>query len=399
MKQTVWREIHALRAMAAARGYDLPHVPLDPSTGITLTNGAQILGFTVDDPDAFSGISAPEVLYLVDEASGVADDVYEAIKGNLAGGGKLVETGNPTQTSGHFFDDFHDKRHLYQDGALIHISSLESPNVIADRIIVPGLATAEWVAEMRDDYGGPGEPVFDVRVGGDFPAAGPNTVIPLHLLEAAILRHKDGEQATGPLRLGVDVARFGDDDTVIASTRGRSGGVRQRIHGAPTTQVAGAVVKQVRDLRRGLEEVKVAIDEGSMGAGVVDQVVEQFSDDPGITVYGVNAAQSADDEERFDRKRDELWWSVREWLADAILEPCAELERELVAPTYALTSAGRIKVESKDTLKKRIKRSPDHADALALAVVPVSAHQITSDTLPSLDHASRWEGFEGRGFG
>lgn len=383
VKETIWREIRRLRTMAHGRGIELPHVPLDPATGITLDNGSQILGFTVDDPDAFSGISAPEVLYLVDEASGVSDAVFEAIAGNRAGGGKLVETGNPTTTSGHFFDSFHDKRHLFEDGALLHISSLESPNVITGENIVPGLATREWAEEMAREYGGPGEPVYDVRVAGDFPRSGPNVVVPLHLLEAATARHRDGETATGPLQIGVDVARFGDDDTVIAAARGKLGRIHQRIHGAPTTEVAGAVIATVRELRSGYEPVSIAIDEGSMGAGVVDLVREAFDHDKSASVVGVNAGSSPEDAGRFERKRDELWWSLREWLTDAILEPCAELEREMIAPTYTLSSGGKIKVEGKDTMKKRIRRSPDHADALALAVAPIGHDP--SDTEATLE--------------
>lgn len=396
VKQTVWREITRLRTMAARNGVELPSVPLDPATGISFPNGSQILGFTVDDPDAFSGISAPEVLYLVDEASGVADAVFEAIAGNLAGGGKLLETGNPTTTSGHFFDAFHEKRHLYKDGALLAISSLESPNIAAGEIVVPGLAAAEWAETMLADYGGPGEPVYDVRVLGAFPSSGPNVVVPLSLLEAAVGRHDPTVAPTGALRIGVDVARFGDDDTVIAWTRGAFGAVARRIHGAPTTEVVGEVRALVAKMRRAVESVVVAIDEGSMGAGVIDQLLEAFDADPHVQILGVNAASSPYDRDRFERRRDELWWDLREWLATATLEPCSELERELVAPSYSLTSGGRIKVEGKDQLKKRLKRSPDHADALALAVGRPEANPPPENTCPAIPW-SRWDGM-GRGF-
>ena len=402
VKQTIWVEIRRLRSMAMARGIELPAVPLDPATGISFPSGSQILGFTVDDPDAFSGISAPEVLYLVDEASGVADAVFEAIAGNRAGGGKLVETGNPTTTSGHFFDSFHDKRHLFAPDALLHISSLESPNVTSGRTIVPGLATAEYAEEMAAEYGGPGEPVWDVRVGGDFPRAGPNVVIPLHALEMALDRWRSGDRDTGALALGVDVARFGDDDTVIAGVRGRMGRIVATIHGAPIPAVAGQVVEAVRELRRVPQEtVTIGIDEGSMGGGVVDLLHVAFEDDPHISVVGIYAAQSADDDVKFERARDEMWWLTREWLiGGATLEPHRILERELVAPTYSLTPAGKIKIESQESIKKRIKRSPDHANALglALATVGLSAQQLTDETLPSLEFASRWEGMGGRGF-
>lgn len=359
----------------AQRGNALPVVPLDPSTGILLPNGSQILGFTVDDPDSFSGISAPEVLYLVDEASGVKDAVFEAIMGNLAGGGKLVETGNPTTTTGHFFDSFHDKRNLFEEGALLHISSLESPNILAGEIVVPGLAEPIWAEEMAREYGGPGEPVWDVRVGGDFPKSGPNVVVPLFALEAALELWREDPSldpagtASGKLCIGADIARYGDDDTVIAWKRGDYGGTHRTIHGAPTTEVTGEIVSAAKELRRGNEPVVIGIDEGGLGAGVVDGVIEELRDIVGLSVVGINSAQSANDTDRFDRIRDEMWWMLREWLVDgAALEPNHELERELVAPTYSLTPAGKIRVESQDSIKKRLKRSPDHANAMGLAL-------------------------------
>ena len=400
VKETIWREIRRLRTLAAKRGHELPMVPLDPSTGISLPNGSQILGFTVDDPDAFSGISAPEVLYLADEASGISDAVFEAMAGNLAGGGKLVETGNPTTTSGHFYDNFHEKRHVFKPGALLAISSLESPNILAGRVIVPGLAATEWAEQMAAEYGGPGDPVYDVRVLGEFPSSGPNVVVPLSSLEGALTRYRDDdfEPDDGALCLGIDVARYGDDDTVIAGLRGNAGGIYQTIHGAPVPMVAGSIVNAVRELRYEHEPVRIAIDEGGLGAGVVDLVIAAFEDDDAVAVIGVNAAQSPVDGVRFELARDEMWWGCREWLVTGAIEPNPNLERELVAPTYQLSERGKIKVEPQKAIKKRLKRSPDHANALALAIYAANATASSLSDTYVPQPTSRWAGLGGRGF-
>lgn len=376
VQEAIWREVSSMRERAIVRGYRFPDVPLLARTGIKLPNGSQILGFVAKDANAFSGISAPQVMYLVDEAAGVKQEIFEAILGNRAGGGKFVMTGNPTTTSGYFFDSQHDSRHLY--GAVLHISSTESPNIVHRKTLVPGLAEYEWHEETLAETGGPGNPLYDVRCAGNFPRSGPNVVIPLHLVEAARERYHDGQRdSNASPRLGVDVARFGDDDTVIAFARGREGAILHTIHGHSTDEVAGAVVLEARNFPG--EQLTISIDEGGVGAGVVDMVSAVFANNDNVTVVGVNAGSVATNQEKFDRRRDELAWAVRDWLAaDGILKPNRELERELVAATYKLTQTGKIKIEPKDELKKRLKRSPDHADALALAV----ADETTDDLGP-----------------
>ncbi len=130
----------------------------------------------------------------------------------MAGGASILLISNPTQTSGTFYEAFTTKRHLWHT---IHISSETTPNVTEGRTIIPGLATRAWVEEKKADWGEE-SPLFQVRVRGNFPDQAENSVIGLGLIEAARARYDNAPAAlSGRFDLGVDVARYGDDTTVL----------------------------------------------------------------------------------------------------------------------------------------------------------------------------------------
>ena len=357
----LWPELRRLHARAAeALGGT---VALDPRTGLRFDDGRVVIGFSTDRPETAAGQSGDELLYLVDEASGIDERIMEAIEGNLAGGGRVALCGNPTQTSGTFYDAFTTKREFWHP---VHISSEETPNASGIGEPIPGLATREYVEEKRRQWG-EDSPLYAVRVRGDFPTQASNSVVGLELIEAARKRYPDVPD-TGPLEIGVDVARFGDDDSVIQPRRGKRAPVPRVIHGQDTVQVAGAVVQVAQELRRPGERVRVKVDVIGVGAGVADTLRQH----QWLDVVDVNVAESAtatDDGPGYALLRDQLWFAVRDWLRDGgAFAPDEQLEAELVAPVYSFDTRGRIKVESKDSMKKRLKRSPDRADALALAV-------------------------------
>ena len=104
VKTILWREVKALHRRAVARGYDLPAPALDPETGVRWEDGREILGFTARDPEKMAGVSGAHLLFLLDEASGISPEIFEAIEGNRAGGARIALASNPTQQSGEFFD-------------------------------------------------------------------------------------------------------------------------------------------------------------------------------------------------------------------------------------------------------------------------------------------------------
>jgi hypothetical protein len=244
IEAVVWAEVRK-RYLQAKAHIDLPKCAKLPHVGIKWPDERAIFGYSTNEAEKVQGISG-NVLYVVDEASGVDDSILHAIQGNLAGGGKLFMTSNPTRIGGFFHSVF---EKMPAGWSLFHIRAADSPNVIADEEIIPGLATNEWVEEMADIWG-PDSALYDVHVNGEFPSQEDKGIIPLHAVIAANERYKEAcepfeetdgrvydrlvhSEADGPLEIGVDVARFGDDESVIVAVRRT---VPQRTGRAPGCQ-------------------------------------------------------------------------------------------------------------------------------------------------------------------
>ena len=377
VKQILWKELRA-RYIAAERhtGVTLGgRLAIDPGTGLTWDDGRSVLGFTVADTEAMGGYSGVDLLFLVDEAPGVPEDVFEAIEGNRAAGATLVLTGNPIRTSGTMYDAFHSKRGFWN---LLHLPSTDSPNVRAGRIVISGLATREWVEEKREEWGET-SPLWAVRVLGNFPGQGSNAVIALDTVEAAQVRYREAvaDEVNDPgkerLEIGLDVARFGDDETVAVARRGLWMAQPKAWRGLDGPGVAGAVLGWLRPLRRKEDTAvpRVKVDVIGVGASAFDALKD--STEVEAVAVNVSEAPTAEPVDQHDPGweilRDQIWFGVDEWLrAGGRLVDDDRLAAELVAPTYRFTMRGKRKVEPKADMKRRLNRSPDRADALGLAI-------------------------------
>jgi phage terminase large subunit len=379
IKTILWDELRKLHSRARVPiGGTLN---LDPRTGLVFPDGRQVLGISTDAPERMQGQSGANLLYLADEASGIDEAIFEAIFGNLAGGGRVVLTGNPTQTSGTFFDAFHSRSDFWYPLA---ISSEETPNAYGPGDPIPGLATREYIEERRREWGVDSS-VYRVRIRGEFPSQGSNAVIAKALVDAAIDRWKASAPTSMLLRnrleLGVDPARFGGDRAVIFPVRGRFAFPPHVFAKLETRTLADHVMRIARTMRLPGEIPIVRVDTVGEGQGVFSLLALETE----IEAQSVYVAE-APIRPGFTQLRDEVWWCLRDWLRDGGEIPRdASLETELVAPSYAFDRTGRIKVESKDDLKKRIRRSPDLADALALAVyrgIGSIAREILADKTP-----------------
>lgn len=302
-----------------------------------------------EQPEAFQGFHSENMLFLVDEASGVEDIIFQVGQGAMSTrGAKTLLAGNPTRTSGYFYDSHNQMREHWHT---IKVSCADS------KMVDPA-----FVEEMKRQWGEDSD-VFRVRVLGDFPASDSNAVIPLELAEAAIGR--EVERISGKIVWGLDVARFGADKTALCK--------RQKNHvlepiktwqGKDLMQTVGLVVREYEDAPWKEKPDVILVDSIGVGAGVVDRLREQ-----GYPVRGINVGESPSvNDMKFVRLRDELWWKAREWLGgrDVVLPNQTELIADLCTPTYEVLSSGKIKVEGKSDIKKRLPRSPDLADALCL---------------------------------
>ena len=315
-------------------------------------------GVSADTPENFAGFRTSHGAFvIVDEASAIEPEIYEAIMGLTAtGGSRVLMIGNPLRPSGSFYDAFRSDAWAH-----LHISALECPNVVEGRGVIPGLATRRWVEERKGEWG-ESSPAYQARVLGEFPEAGEDVLVPLHWVEAALAREAE---PTGALRMGVDVARFGGDRTALLVRD--EGAVRHlEWHTKEDTMTtAGRVLSTARE--RLIKARDIFVDDAGLGGGVTDRLREL-----GIAVTRVNFGERAIEPDRFANLRAESYWSLREALDPngptplAIPRAYKAIAYECGMPRIGYTSRGQVKLESKDDIRKRLGRSPDLADALAL---------------------------------
>jgi len=356
VEKVLWPEI---RSLASSSNINLGPVPLNTEYRLADKWGA--FGVSTNIPENFAGFHNPGgVLVIVDEGSGTEQDILDAIYGVTSDdASRILMIGNPLRPSGAFYKSF-----IVGDWKRIRVSSLDNPNVVEDRVVIPGLATRKWCDDRLKDWG-KNSPAYQARVLGEFPSSDDDTVIGLALVEAALqsdLKPKDSDTVV----IGVDVARFGDDLTVLQTVQGKYAHTPIKAASTTVTATAGMVIAEMRKWSDD-KILNVNVDEIGIGAGVVDILHEQGYH----KVRGINVAMPATDNVRYANLRAEGWYLTRDWLEAGGRLPRDEgLEGSLAAPRYKITSKGKIALEPKEQTKKRLKRSPDEADALVLALLP-----------------------------
>lgn len=381
VKNILWSELKTLWKHVAA-DLGVPSLPKDPLTGVTCTSGAQIFGIATKSPEKFQGISGEEVFIIIDEASGFADELYAAARGNTAGGdddeedggAKILALSNPTRTTGWFADAFRGKN----TWDLHHISSEDSPNVRAGVRVIRGLATKAYVESQRIDCGGDPayrtHPDYLVRVLGEFCETDSHQLIQMALIDAAIERWsvEAGQRAQGRLVLGIDPAWWGTDDAIVQPVRGWHAYTPRVLKGESTgTRIAEAALEAVYEFRRLPidRQVVIVVDGVAAGSSTVDTLRASKAHERGdIIVVSHIGNSSAKDAKRYSNRRTEVWFNVRDWLArGGALPRVPGFREELLAPRYGYEPDTRWALEPKPAVRKRLKRSPNLADALTLA--------------------------------
>ena len=336
----------------------------DPNSGLRLSGGTEILGFSTDQPERMAGLSGQYLLFIVDEASGVPESIFEALEGNRAGGARILMLSNPTRTSGTFYEAFADpiKRALWKS---FTVSSEDTPTA-RGLAKIPGLATSDWVKEKRIEWGPEylKSPLYLVRVKGEFPRSGDKNVVALSTVEDALERYNKTE-AIGPITAGLDPSGEGHDESVLAIVQGLKALPSRTWKKLDGHMLAHQVITALEEVRRG-QPVTLNVDSIGIGADVYG-VLKRIKPD-WLRVIGVKASTVSNRPDQYCLLRDELWFEMGQWLKVGAIPKDSKLEAELVAPEFDLDHKGRIKVESKKELKKKIGRSPDRADALALAL-------------------------------
>lgn len=371
-----------------------------------------LTGFKADEHnhEAWSGFHAVHTMFVVTEATGISDDTFGAIEGNLQGDSRLLLVFNPNTTIGYAAQSQKQER-----WARFQLNSMSAPNVRLKRNVIAGQVDWEWVQdklenwctkikeeehrEELDDFIFEGqwyrpEDLFRKKVLGKFPKVSEDVLIPQQWIETAIGRWKqahlqpNASELDGEIdMLGVDVAGMGRDSSCYVRRKGcwvapiiahNSGGQADHM------QVAGTITTH----RRQNPNLYVSIDTIGEGAGVYSRCLE-LDDKPDfiISCKYSEGAKIANREltditgqYKFINMRAYLFWCVRDWLnpkneTGAMLPPDQGLAEEASEIRWSFRSDGKIIIEPKDDIKKRLGRSPDKFDALANTFYPIATRK------------------------
>lgn len=341
-------------------------------TGVKSADFREIVGFTAKEAEAVAGISGENLLYILDEASGIPQLIFDAIEGNRAGGARLVMFSNPTRNEGEFYEAFHGKSAFYHG---ITVSSEETPNVLAGRKVVPGLATREWIDEKREEWG-EDSPLYTVRVKGKHATNEQGKIFSVHAITEAEARWDDTPEQ-GRLFVGVDPAGETEvaDEIAFASRRGMKLLALQVHHALTSDAIVTHLVALIDTLRLPRETPVVVVDRGGPIGVEVFAKLKAYLDKPenkgSFELVGIRSSDRAQRQpDVYHRQRDALTANLAQWLVrdgGAIVSD-AKLAAELHVMEWRALPNGLLKVIPKEEIKKKIGRSPDRFDALALAV-------------------------------
>lgn len=301
-----------------------------------------------ENPEAFAGAhnKGNRILVIYDEASGIAEIIWQTTEGALTDENTeiiWVAFGNPTQNTGRFRECFGKFKHRWKTFQI-------------DSRTVEGTNKAQlekWV----EDYGEDSDFVR-VRVRGEFPRAGSSQFIPSDVVAAARKYKADG-YTNLPKLLSVDVARFGDDQTVIGLRQGRKFQILGKYRGKDTVWVAEQTIQFIQQHNPDA----TVIDGDGIGAGVVDHIKYR-----GFTrgIFEFHGGVPANDAAAYYNRRAEVWGMMRAWLqAGAEIPDDPEVEADLCSIEYGFSNKNQLQLEKKEHLKERGLPSPDLGDCLA----------------------------------
>jgi hypothetical protein len=303
---------------------------------------ADAIPWSEHNSEAFAGLHARDVLVIFDEASAIPDIIWDTIEGAYTTSGVLfVVMGNPTRSSGSFFECFGRRSRYWKTW---HVDSRTAR-----------MTNKAQIAEWLDIYGEDSD-FARVRVYGQFPRVGDVQFLATDVVDramSAVVPEIDDDY----LAMGVDVARFGSNATVI-TLRSSNRMVDQTEYRGLDTMMTAAKVAELIDSR---DPDVVFVDGVGLGAGVVDRLRQL-----GFRVVDVQSAAMPNDD-RYLNKRAEMWGGLKEWLnGNVSLLRNDELRSQLIAVEYGLNMRGKTQLESKADMQKRGLSSPDRADSLAL---------------------------------
>lgn len=381
VRELLWGEINRFWRLAG----DLRGAIFQQALRIDDALGWGAIGVVGTGADRLTGFHHPRLLVVIDEAHGCENWVWEVVFSLVTGqDNAILAIGNPSAPSGKWYE-------INQSSAWagLTISALEHPNVVTGDDVIPGAVSRQSVEDFRREYG-PESPVYKSRVLADWAEADDLVLVEKDWVSASFvtaetvrvaaeahlplsdfgLQRFDGWQ-DAPLTVGIDVARFGRDKSVCCLRRGDVVEGFRAWRGASTLDTARRIARLLESERLTPRSTgyRMLVDEIGVGAGVVDALREA-----GWRVTGVNIGAPARRPAKFINRRAEIFWRLRQMFEKGEIAVPANtgLQEELAATRWSVESNGKVRIEAKEDLRRRLGRSPDQADALALAFAGAS---------------------------
>lgn len=308
------------------------------------------------NPEAFAGLhnQGRRILIIFDEASAISDKIWEVAEGAMTDKDTQIlwlAFGNPTRNVGRFFDCFNRFRHRWHT---MHVDARDA-----------AMSNKQQIKAMLEDYGEDSD-FFKVRVRGIFPSGSDLQFIPRDLVDKAASQALPFVPYTRMVAImGVDVARFGTDASVIAIRFGQDARSMKfsEFRGLDGWKLGEKVAEKYGELKSmGVGRIIINLDSGGVGASPVDWLRHN-----GYPVNAIIFGDKACDSARYANLRAEMWGRMRQWLKEGGCIPDDDaLITDLTSPEYGYTTKSQILLEKKSDMKARGLSSPDHADALAL---------------------------------
>lgn len=355
------------------------------------------------DEAVAQGIHMEYLLVIVDEAGGIVPNLGNNLDGLMTGeNSRILAIGNPpTDEEGAWFEAIC-RSDLWNP---VVISAYDTPNFTEEREHIPPeiakqLVDQRWVDDVERQYGKESA-YYVARVLAQFPKSFSFKVVQIPWIERVMDPENMPVATSGWQRLGIDVAGGGGDEMVIAHADGNNVSIVQTWSGGDSAdQVINAErclewIHHVENIQRvngyTSHQVRVKVDNIGIGAGTKDVLARMGKDGKhGAEIVGVDVRERATEPDKFVSRRDEGWWTLRELIRDQQihLTITEKTKAQIAAPTWqSRTSDGRTLVESKDSLKRRGLPSPDHADAIVLAVYEPSPPVVATSYASQLQTA------------
>jgi len=312
---------------------------------------ANLITASVDNKESLQGGHSESYCAIIDEASGVTEEVFDILLGTLStgNGGRFILVSNPVRSSGRYYEVF--SRDL-QGWTKLHFSAKDSPNV-----------NATWIAEMAETYGTDSD-LYRMRVEGKFPRVGVAQFISSEVVEECIRNIIHPQSYNNFPKIGsIDVARFGDDSTCFCVRQGPKILDFRTFKGLDTMEVASKVseYQAIHNCH------KIFIDSIGVGAGTYDRCKQLR-----LPVAEVIVSNKSTEPNVYCNLRSQLWGKMKDWLHNGADIPTYSKDREtnlasqLTSMQYFYNSKMQIQLMAKKDLKKMGYESPDIADAIAL---------------------------------